>query len=188
MAALAAREVILHVYDLHQGNSWLSPIGFGVFHTGLEIGGMEYSFSQEGIFKCAPRQAPPPAKFRESIVLGEHHGSHNEVSQIIREMRDEFAPGTYDLVRKNCNSFTNALSLRITGVPIPTWVNRAASVGSFFLGAMGGAGAPSSQPKNGEAGAAEGGGPDPRKQKRQLTEKQKDMLARIKKGGNGSSS
>lgn len=46
-------------------------MALGLYHTGVEVGGKEYSFSQEGIVKCNPKRAPKPAVFRESIVLGE---------------------------------------------------------------------------------------------------------------------
>ena len=71
MAALGSRDVILHVYDLHDCNSWLRGVALGVYHTGVEVGGKEYSFSEQGIVKCDPKRAPKPAVFRESIVLGE---------------------------------------------------------------------------------------------------------------------
>ena len=79
------------------------------YHTGIEVAGFEYSFSDEGVFKTKPRGAPPPAVFKESLVL-EHTTSANDVSRVIRELREEFPAGTYDILKKNCNVFSNALS------------------------------------------------------------------------------
>lgn len=76
--------------------------------------------------------APPPAKFKESIVLGEHLGSANDVSRVVKELRELFAPGTYDLLEKNCNTFSQAFCDRLIGVEIPRWVNRLANTGGFF--------------------------------------------------------
>ncbi|CAN0453794.1 unnamed protein product, partial [Scytosiphon promiscuus] len=44
------------VYDLHQSNSWLQHVGLGMYHSGLEIGGVEYTFSEAGIGQHPPRQ------------------------------------------------------------------------------------------------------------------------------------
>jgi len=171
--------------DLYEGNSWLSGIGFGAYHTGVEISGYEYSFSNDGIFKCPPRSAPKPAKFKETIVLGLHLGSANDVSRELRELREEFPPGSYDLLSKNCNVFSNALSLRLVGVGVPTWVNRLASTGGWFAGlgipvrsaiedqaVQQGSG-------SGNSGAAPSS-PAPSAAKKELTEKQRAMLAKLK--------
>lgn len=56
---------------------------------------------------------------------GEHHGSANEVSAVVRSLRDVgYEPGVYDLVNKNCNSFSNEFAIQLIGVPIPRWINR----------------------------------------------------------------
>lgn len=44
------------VYDLHQSNSWLQHVGLGMYHSGVEIGGVEYTFSEAGIGHHPPRQ------------------------------------------------------------------------------------------------------------------------------------
>lgn len=190
MAALEARSVILHVYDLpdcESTNRWLFSVGLGVYHTGLEVGGMEFSFSDQGIVKCAPMRCPAPPRedgeprflnLRQSIELGVFHGSANEVSQVVRSLREDFAPGTYHVVSKNCNAFSNAFSERLIGVSIPRWVNRlAATAGRFGIGAGGEA----------VGGAGEDGGAaappkkdDPRHKKKELTEQQKKLLAKLK--------
>jgi hypothetical protein len=37
MSAFESRLVTLHVYDLHSANSFLSRVGFGMYHTGVEV-------------------------------------------------------------------------------------------------------------------------------------------------------
>lgn len=39
---------------------------------------------------------------------------------------------SYDLLRRNCNTFSNQLCMLLTGKNAPNWINRAASVGSAF--------------------------------------------------------
>ena len=37
--------VYLNVYDLHQANDYLHPLGVGAYHSGVEIGGKEWTFA-----------------------------------------------------------------------------------------------------------------------------------------------
>ena len=48
------RLVELAVYDLTPANDWLAPIGFGLHHSGVRIGGQEYTFSNDGVFSHTP--------------------------------------------------------------------------------------------------------------------------------------
>ena len=48
-------KVYLNVYDLHESNDMLHPIGLGVFHSGVQVGRTEYTFGKFGsaaIFFC----------------------------------------------------------------------------------------------------------------------------------------
>lgn len=38
-----AQEVYLNVYDLAEVNSFIYHLGFGFFHSGVEINGREYT-------------------------------------------------------------------------------------------------------------------------------------------------
>ncbi|XP_017699845.1 deSI-like protein At4g17486 isoform X3 [Phoenix dactylifera] len=43
---------------------------------------------------------------------------------------EDYHGDTYHLISKNCNHFTDDVSLRLTGRPIPGWVNRLARLGT----------------------------------------------------------
>lgn len=45
-------------------------------------------------------------------------------------MRDDFGPDSYNLIRKNCNHFANALVWALLGRTIPPHVNRLADIGT----------------------------------------------------------
>jgi len=45
-------------------------------------------------------------------------------------LRREFTGPSYDLLKRNCNSFTEALVERLTGKTIPGYINRLATIGS----------------------------------------------------------
>jgi hypothetical protein len=126
---LQKTKVILNVYDLSPANNMLYAIGFGLHHSGVEIMGDEYSFaSGAGIFQSIPKDAPG-AQFRESIELGHFDGGTQELKTAISEVRNDFGPDDYNLVRKNCNHFANALTWALLGRSIPAHVNRLADIG-----------------------------------------------------------
>lgn len=98
--------------------------------------GTEYSFaSGGGIFESTPKEAAG-AQFRVSIELGAFDGGQFELNKALSELRDDFGPNDYNLIRKNCNHFANALSWRLLNRQIPGCVNRLADIGvccSCFL-------------------------------------------------------
>ena len=102
--------------------------------SGVEILGQEYSFaSGGGIFDASPKQVPN-ARFRESIEMGSFDGGEPELRRALRELTDDggFGPDDYNLVRKNCNHFANALCWRLLRKTIPAHVNRLADLGSYL--------------------------------------------------------
>ncbi|KAL7535823.1 hypothetical protein ACHAXR_008906 [Thalassiosira sp. AJA248-18] len=116
-------------YDLSTANDFLYSVGMGLHHSGVEILGKEYSFaSGGGIFDSSPKEAPG-AKYRVSIELGSFDGGSSELQSAISDLRDEFGPDRYNLIRRNCNHFSNALSWRLLGRSIPGHVNRLADFG-----------------------------------------------------------
>ena len=124
--------VILNVYDLHDANSYLSNVGLGLFHTGVQIRGYEYSFSQVGISKTAPK-SPIFGNFRESIEIGQCQGN---LEQILNDFRSaDFAPGMYDLTKRNCNHFSDSFCRALAKRGIPDSINRVADVGTALRNA-----------------------------------------------------
>ena len=56
-----------------------------------------------------------------------HHYNQNHTQQL--DLRDDFGPDRYNLIRRNCNHFANALVWRLLGRSIPGHVNRLADFG-----------------------------------------------------------
>jgi len=128
--------VFLNVYDLHHANLYGYPVGLGAYHSGVEINGKEYAFgghnySFTGVFDIEPRSACG-AIFRESVLLGETPLSGSEIQTIIDELSVEFVGNSYHPFSRNCNTFSNELSLRLFQTPIPGYVNRLPYLGSLF--------------------------------------------------------
>eukprot|EP00903_Cladosiphon_okamuranus_P014982 g13866.t2 len=176
------RSVQLNVYDLHQSNSWLQHVGLGMYHSGLEVDGVEYTFSEAGIGQHPPRQiAGEGVSYKTTEVLGDFIGTMPELRRILNGIKDEgFKEGDYDVVRNNCNHFCDEFAFALVGKRIPPWVNRAATIGTWAgLGeskkdagaTTGGAGA---------AASATASAP-PSRDRKELTQKQRDLLAKMKK-------
>eukprot|EP00953_Heterococcus_sp_UTEX-ZZ885_P039393 20192-Heterococcus_DN1.PRE.1 len=149
-----AEEVILNVYDLGEANAYLHPTGFGIYHSGVQIGNREYTFAGGGgIFDHSPRDGEfkftinrehartdidalgnrhntPGAVYRCSISMGRL--GQVSINDAKRELETEFGPNNYNIITRNCNSFSNAFCMALLNKPIPAWVNRLAYMGSWF--------------------------------------------------------
>ena len=96
------------------------------------MAGFEYTFADEGVFRTRPKCISGP-RFTETVVLGTFHGSSNDITGVIQALRGRFAPGSYNLVRQNCNHFSDALANDLVGTGIPSHLNRAADIGASVL-------------------------------------------------------
>ncbi|MCD7453526.1 hypothetical protein HAX54_021261 [Datura stramonium] len=125
----------LNVYDLTPANNYLYWAGLGVFHSGIEVHGLEYGYGAHdyptsGVFEVEPRSCPGFV-FRQSVLLGSTDMSRSEVRSFMEHISEKYHGDSYHLIAKNCNHFADEVCSRLTGKPIPGWVNRLARVGSF---------------------------------------------------------
>ncbi|KAJ1445981.1 PPPDE putative peptidase domain-containing protein [Pelagophyceae sp. CCMP2097] len=133
--AAAGTHVRLNVYDLNDRvNDLVSAVGLGLYHSGVEIDGREYTYAGgAGIHDTRPRAVPPNVTFRCSLDLGLFDGGARRLAQCVDELRGEFPPQGYDLVTKNCNHFSDCLVHKLLQAHIPSWINRAAMLGSCVV-------------------------------------------------------
>ncbi|KAK4277221.1 hypothetical protein QN277_015246 [Acacia crassicarpa] len=125
--------VYLNVYDLTPINGYAYWFGLGVYHSGVQVHGVEYAFgahdrSTSGIFELEPRRCPG-FTFRKSICIGSTDLSVREVRAYMESIADNYAGNSYHLITKNCNHFCNDVCLKLTNKSIPRWVNRLARLG-----------------------------------------------------------
>ncbi|KAA8535049.1 hypothetical protein F0562_030052 [Nyssa sinensis] len=126
---------MLNVYDLTPLNHYTSLFGFGIFHSGIEVHGMEYGFGAHdfpvsGVFEVEPKSCPGFI-YRCSIPLGHINMAPFEFRMFIENIASDYHGDTYHLISKNCNHFTDDISWRLTGRRIPGWVNRLARLGAL---------------------------------------------------------
>ncbi|XAR67829.1 hypothetical protein NMG60_11002750 [Bertholletia excelsa] len=127
--------VYLNVYDLTPINGYAYWLGLGVYHSGVQVHGVEYAFGAHeypttGIFEGEPKQCEG-FTFRKSIIIGRTAMGPEEVAAVMEELGEKYKGNAYNLITKNCNHFCNDACLRLTGNPIPSWVNRLARIGLF---------------------------------------------------------
>eukprot|EP01100_Stratorugosa_tubuloviscum_P012068 TRINITY_DN5555_c0_g1_i1.p1 TRINITY_DN5555_c0_g1~~TRINITY_DN5555_c0_g1_i1.p1 ORF type:complete len:250 (-),score=89.93 TRINITY_DN5555_c0_g1_i1:82-831(-) len=130
-------NILLNIYDLTPSNSYLYPIGFGAFHSAVEISafGCEYWFgahpyNTSGIVVDNPRSSPI-LTLRNSIFIAEITISYRDLQTLIDEMGQEYVGTSYHILSRNCNHFSNDFCKRLCGKQIPGWVNRLAYFASL---------------------------------------------------------
>lgn len=94
----------------------------------MEFGFGAHEYPSSGVFEVEPKSCPG-FTFRKSILLGSTNMSRTEFRLFMERIAAKYHGDTYHLIAKNCNHFTDEVCMRLTGKPIPGWVNRLARVG-----------------------------------------------------------
>jgi len=86
------------------------PRKFQPFHTSVMVGEMELSFGQSGVCMCRGAQSHQCLP-RSSETKTMEKGSAGNIDPYLlrRVLRPYFHQDSYDLLRKNCNSFSDVL-------------------------------------------------------------------------------
>lgn len=152
------------------------------------------------------RFLPPNGAYRESIILGQTWCEQGDINAIIQRMRDDkFKGDNYHLANRNCNNFSEVFAMALILLledsnavqkleTFPAWVNRLARTGTKMLddgnvcepvsearlaaGLKGKVGWNLTSSKSKQKTANDTA---KRSQKKELTDKQKAALAKLKK-------
>ena len=129
-------EIRLNVYDFVKHDTMpgavMSMAGVGIHHSGLQIGETEYTYNNAGIRRMAVLRMPF-CRLNESLALGKYYGEDEDIEATLEALALEFPPGSYDVLKRNCNHFSEALAQRLLGTSIPAWVNRSANIAAVFI-------------------------------------------------------
>ncbi|CAB66315.2 PPPDE peptidase family deubiquitinase/desumoylase Sdu1 [Schizosaccharomyces pombe] len=134
-------KVYINVYDLMPDspvNKLAWTLGLGIYHTGLVLEGKEYAFGAHeipgstGVFATMPRPPLEGCRWRCSIALPNCTLPKPDVDRILIRLSQEFTGLSYSLLERNCNHFTNAAAIELTGSPIPSFLNRISRIGLAF--------------------------------------------------------
>ncbi|CAM0913107.1 unnamed protein product [Alopecurus aequalis] len=135
--ASSSSPVFLNVYDVTPANGYSRWLGLGVYHSGVQVHGVEYAYGAHegagsGIFEVSPRRCPGYA-FREAVLVGTTEMTRAEVRALMADLATDFPGDAYNLVSRNCNHFCDAACRRLVArARIPRWVNRLAKIGVAF--------------------------------------------------------
>lgn len=144
--------VLLHIYDVSREtsvqrlNCFLANRHFpvklgGVFHAGVEVNGLEWSFglsnsaTTPGV-SCVEPQAHPDHNFRQTVRLPHTKLSAESVAEILSQLVEEYPGNDYDVLRRNCCHFADDFCQRLGVGPIPAWVHRLARLGAHIDGVL----------------------------------------------------
>lgn len=124
--AHAQYPVTLRVYDISDGKAAIwSPVVLwkkidGVWHTGVQAYGYEY-FYGGGIVKMLPEDVENQYRMKpkQIIPLGITTIPQSDFEQFLLEIQDEFCRETYDLLKWNCNNFSDVCTKFLLGMGLP---------------------------------------------------------------------
>lgn len=118
--------VYLKVYDLSHGlvsDISLPLLGFhleGIWHTSVAIYGNEYLFGSGIVYEAEEIcQRHTNAPLVEKKLLGHTNITKDVFHEYIDSLKHQFSPESYDLLKWNCNNFTNVAAEFLTGSGIP---------------------------------------------------------------------
>ncbi|XP_015190116.1 PREDICTED: uncharacterized protein LOC107073852 isoform X1 [Polistes dominula] len=121
-------SVELYIYDLSKGmaammsNMLIGRHLEGIWHTGIVAYGREYFFGPAGIQSVRPggTHLREPQKIEK---IGETYLPYSVFLEYINGLgTSTFAPGTYNLFKHNCNTFTEEVSNFLAGTGIPKYI------------------------------------------------------------------
>ncbi|KAM3316872.1 hypothetical protein ACQJBY_034816 [Aegilops geniculata] len=106
----ATYAVYLNIYDISPINNYLYWFGLGIFHSAVQVHGMEFGYgaheyATSGVFQVEPKSCPGFI-FRRSVCMGTTSMSRAEVRTFLEDLAEDYHGDTYHLIVKNCNHFT----------------------------------------------------------------------------------
>jgi len=116
-------QVTMLIYDISNGmarqfgQQFLGKKLDGVWHTSIVVYNKEY-FYGGGICTAKPRQTPFGRPYREQN-LGNTEIPEEILNDYLKDLQKMFQPHNYNLIKHNCNHFTNTLAEFLVGSGIP---------------------------------------------------------------------
>lgn len=100
----------------------------GVYHTGIDVIRLgEYSFDSRGIYRLSYDEVRDIDVLQYSGCASHYlETNYNTIEMAVEELRNEFPPGSYDSINKNCHHFCDALTTKLGLPPLKSKYTKAA--------------------------------------------------------------
>jgi hypothetical protein len=115
-------KVTLYVYDISNGMArnfspmLIGKVVEGIWHTSIVAYGVEYFFGG-GICQAFPKSTPYGYPVKE-FSLGQTEIPKDLFEEYLNEIDGQYTINTYDILKNNCNHFTDHIAQFLTGNPI----------------------------------------------------------------------
>ena len=131
--------VYLNIYNISSFNKVSEFLGFGFYHSSVEIYGHEFSygghdFDMSGIV-CVEAGNSAGLTLKEKLPVGVTFYNEDEIDEIVRKFGEYWLGKDYDPFSSNCNSFTERFISHIVDKEeyyYPAYVNRFTKLGSLL--------------------------------------------------------
>ncbi|KAF5295186.1 hypothetical protein FQR65_LT10574 [Abscondita terminalis] len=121
-------KVEVYIYDLSRGMaSMISPLLIGkriegIWHTSIVVYGREYFFGSQGVESCNPGSTALGRPL-QIIELGETQIPYTVFIEYLSGLGEtSYGNSTYDLLKHNCNNFSQELAQFLCGASIPKYI------------------------------------------------------------------
>lgn len=114
----------------------LGPLGSAlplIYHTSVSVDGLEFSFSKSGIVCCPDyrsHRSLPGFTAGSPWSLIDLGYSARSGTEMVSALSSYFKEGTYDLLRKNCNTFTAAALFFLLGTHLDSKYRAVDAIGA----------------------------------------------------------
>lgn len=106
---------------------------------GVQVGNFEYCFGEGAGIICSPINPRISGEhnfsdgtYEYSIFMGKCHFDSQELQSTIRSFEHQYPGSSYDLVKRNCNHFSDNFLKVLIGRGIPSYINRASRYGRWL--------------------------------------------------------
>lgn len=106
----------------------------GAYHTSICVDGVELYFSKAGICldsEWASHKMGGALRLNGPVEVRQIGVTTLSVEELLQAIQPHFQPGTYDLLRKNCNSFTDCALSYLLGQRLDKGFNSIDRMASF---------------------------------------------------------
>ncbi len=110
----------------------ISILGLSIYHTAIEYADTEFAFGynsdEDGIYDIKPLSYN--GRYMESITIGQC--DRRAFFKVLEKLRSVFKGNTYNILLKNCNHFTNNVSILLFNKELPSKYTRFLAIGDIL--------------------------------------------------------